>query len=405
MSPSPLNRKSRDHVAPRADTLGLYIHWPFCKAKCPYCDFNSHVRSHVDQDRWRRALLQELRDGAERLGHGRTLTSIFFGGGTPSLMPPATVAALIEEATKLFRTLDGIEITLEANPTSTEAVQFAGFAQAGVNRLSLGVQSLDDKALRFLGREHSAQEAIQAIEIAKAQFGRTSFDLIYARAGQTIEGWQAELAKALQWADGHISLYQLTIEPGTRFHAEFQAGRLPVMADDEQAQLFELTVETLQDAGFDWYEISNFAKPGQQSQHNLVYWRYGDYLGIGPGAHSRLTLSEGRLGTATIRAPDRWLAAVEAVGHGLDQQTPITPHEAALEALMMGLRLESGIELAQLETITGQSWQTALDQAALEQAQQSGWLALEHDRLRATAHGRLVLDGLLAQITKVEAFN
>ena len=283
-----------------------YVHWPFCKAKSPYSEFNSHVRDRVDHGRWAAALVRELDHMADLAGP-RTLSSIFFGGGTPSLMTPATVAAVIERAAGRWRFAPDLEITLEANPTSVEAGKLRGFRAAGVNRVSHGVQALNDADLRALGREHSAAEALAAVEAAAKLFPRWSFDLIYARPGQTPAAWEAELRRALAHVGGHLSAYQLTIEPGTRFHAEHAAGRLAVPDEDTQAELYELTQTVLTEAGLPAYEISNHARPGEASRHNLVYWRYGDYAGIGPGAHGRLTLADGaKVATATLRAPERW---------------------------------------------------------------------------------------------------
>ena len=344
--------------------FALYVHWPFCKAKCPYCDFNSHVRAGVDHERWRRALLAEL-DHFAALTPGHRLDSIFFGGGTPSLMAPATVAAVIDSAVRHWRPAPGIEITLEANPTSVEAERFRGFRAAGVNRVSLGVQALDDADLRFLGREHSVAEALAAVELAAANFPRHSFDLIYARPGQTMTAWEAELRRALDLAAGHLSLYQLTIEPGTRFHAMVEQGRLVPLDEDVQAALYEQTQALLGAAGLPAYEISNHARPGQESRHNLVYWRYGDYVGIGPGAHGRLTLDGTRLATRTLRVPERWLAAVESDGNGEEPREQVDAGPQLVEALMMGLRLTEGIPLARLERIGGRSWRDGIDAAGL----------------------------------------
>jgi len=377
---------------------GLYVHWPFCRAKCPYCDFNSHVRDAVDHDRWRLALVRELTATAERVDRCGPLGSIFFGGGTPSLMAPATVAAVIDAAAARFGLADDVEISLEANPTSVESGKFRAFADAGVNRVSLGVQSLDDRALRFLGRQHSAAEALAAVDLAQRWFARTSFDLIYARAGQSADDWASELAAALRHAGGHISLYQLTIEPGTRFHALWQAGRLPVLDDDRQAALYEQTVTVLAAHRFEAYEVSNFAKPGEACRHNLVYWRSGPYLGIGPGAHGRLLVGGQRLATANERSPERWLEAVRRHGHGRLSEQPLTAREQLVEALMMGLRLSEGVPLARLRAIAGDRWLDALDSSGLARARRHGWIELTSERLTATASGRRLLDSLLVEI-------
>ena len=291
-----------------ADTLALYVHWPFCLAKCPYCDFNSHVRAEIDEARWRAALLREIDATAEETS-GRVLTSVFFGGGTPSLMAPATVAAILERAGSHWPAADGLEVTIEANPGAAETGRLADFRAAGVNRVSIGVQSFDDDALRFLGRVHDADAARAAIERAAALFPRYSFDLIYARPGQSVAAWTAELAGALSLAGEHLSLYQLTIEPGTAFHARARRGEALAAKEEPAAALFEATQEMLDAAGLPAYEISNHARPGGECRHNLTYWRYGDYAGVGPGAHGRLTVDGARIATQRIRAPEAWLAA------------------------------------------------------------------------------------------------
>uniref|UniRef100_UPI0013DB79AA radical SAM family heme chaperone HemW n=1 Tax=Sandarakinorhabdus rubra TaxID=2672568 RepID=UPI0013DB79AA len=323
------------------EPIALYVHWPFCVTKCPYCDFNSHVRDKVDQEAWAGALLTDLAFEAARLP-GRRLASIFFGGGTPSLMPPATVAAVIEAATRHWAPEPDIEITLEANPSSVEAARFAGFAAAGVNRLSLGVQALDDAALTLLGRPHDVAAALAALDIAQSTFARVSFDLIYDRPGMTREAWDAELARALGFGTTHLSLYQLTIEPGTRFAALHARGQLVMPDEDTSADLFAMTQAMTAAAGLPAYEISNHARPGLESRHNLTYWRYGDYAGIGPGAHGR------RKGVATLRRkkPEQWLAGVAEAGHGMDSETVLAPLERAREALVMGLRLAEGLDAA-----------------------------------------------------------
>ena len=318
-------------------SLALYIHWPFCVSKCPYCDFNSHVRETIDQDAWRSALLADLAHEA-KLSQGATLTSIFFGGGTPSLMPPATVAALIDAAAAHWDLAPDIEITLEANPSSVEAARFADLGKAGVNRVSLGLQSLDDKALKFLGRAHDVAEGLAALDTAQKVFARTSFDLIYALPGQSDTDWTKELTRALGFGTNHLSLYQLTIEPGTQFASLARRGQLGEASPDDGARLYELTQKLCEDAGLPAYEISNHARPGEESRHNLTYWRYQDYAGIGPGAHGR------RTGQATIRhkKPENWLSAVERNGHGLQSEEALAPADQHAERLMMGLRLSEG---------------------------------------------------------------
>ena len=377
--------------------FALYVHWPFCRAKCPYCDFNSHVRGSVDHARWARALVAELDHFAD-LTQGRTLSSIFFGGGTPSLMEPATVANVIDRAAERWAFAPDIEITLEANPTSVEAERFRGFRAAGVNRVSLGIQALNDRDLAFLGREHDTAEALAAVALAAKVFPRHSFDLIYARPGQTASDWRSELGRALDRTNGHLSLYQLTIEPGTRFHAMVEHGLLQPLDPDLQASLYELTQEVLERAGLPAYEISNHARPGQESRHNLVYWRYGDYVGIGPGAHGRLTLGGNKLATRTVRVPERWLAAVEANGSGEEPRETVPADAQLLELLMMGLRLSEGVPLRRIEQVAGRPLRQCVDAAGLDRALAAGWLELADGRLTATAPGRQRLDGLLRML-------
>lgn len=372
----------------------LYIHWPFCLKKCPYCDFNSHVRNQVDQDLWRDALLADMRHEA-RVAGGETLNSIFFGGGTPSLMPPATVASLLTEAERLWGFAPGIEITLEANPSSVEADRFAALAKAGVNRVSLGVQALDDAALRFLGRLHGVEEALRALAVAQACFGRVSFDLIYGRPGQTPHAWKAELRQALDYGTGHLSLYQLTIEPGTRFATDVRRGRLVMPGEDAQADLFALTRQITADAGLPAYEVSNHARPGEESRHNLIYWRYQDYAGIGPGAHGR------RGGRATVRhrKPENWLNAVGRQGHGLSEERTLHATEAAGEALMMGLRLAEGVKLTELAS-RWPDWNDAIDRDKLNLLGQLGLIVRDGDHLRLTDGGAPLLDAVLGELLR-----
>jgi oxygen-independent coproporphyrinogen-3 oxidase len=374
--------------------FALYVHWPFCRAKCPYCDFNSHVREGVDHPRWARALVAEL-DHVAELTPGRMLRSVFFGGGTPSLMEPATVAAVIERAAMRWRFADDVEITLEANPTSVEGSRFRGYRAAGVNRVSLGVQALHDEDLALLGREHDTAEALAAVALAGRVFPRHSFDLIYARPSQTEQSWRAELRRALEHAKGHLSLYQLTIEPGTRFHALVRDGSLTPLDPDRQASLYELTQGILDGAGMPAYEISNHAAPDHESRHNLVYWRYGEYAGIGPGAHGRLDLGGVRTATRTFRVPERWLAAVEAAGHGEEPREAIPADAQFLELVMMGLRLREGVPLRRIEAIAGRPWRDCFDHQGLAQMSSAGWVELHEGRLIATAAGRQRLDGVL----------
>ncbi|MET0249139.1 MAG: radical SAM family heme chaperone HemW [Sphingobium sp.] len=377
------------------DPIALYVHWPFCVSKCPYCDFNSHVRDHVDGDAWQQALLADLAYEAERT-QGRTLTSIFFGGGTPSLMPPAIVAAIIDAAARHWRFTDDIEITLEANPNSAEAARFADLARAGVNRASLGLQALDDEALRFLGRAHSVDEGLAALATAQRHFGRVSFDLIYALPGQSEAAWDAELGRALALGTGHLSLYQLTIEPGTRFAAMAAKGALPQTDPDHAATLYELTQARTAAAGIPAYEISNHARPGQQSRHNLTYWRYGDYVGIGPGAHGR----RGASATQRHRKPENWMSAVARNGHGLQSEEPLAREERAREALLMGLRLEEGVDLAALAARTGVAQDALLWEDGVARMAKLGLLRRAGDRLSVLPPGMLVLDAILPEIVR-----
>jgi putative oxygen-independent coproporphyrinogen III oxidase len=379
--------------------LALYIHWPFCLAKCPYCDFNSHVREVLPQARFRAALLRELEWEAERLGR-RPLRSIFFGGGTPSLMEPETVGALIARARAFFAPTDDLEITLEANPTSIEAGRFAGYRDAGVNRVSIGVQSLDEADLRRLGRQHSAAQAVAALEIGRRLFPRLSFDLIYARPGQTLAGWRRELGRALDLAADHLSLYQLTIEPGTGFEALHRRGEIVLPDEETAAALYEATAEEAGRFGLLPYEVSNYAKPGSESRHNLAYWRYGDYAGVGPGAHGRVTLGDRLLATRRHRAPEIWAARVEAVGHGSGEDVAVTREERAREMLLMGLRLSEGVSAARFEARTGMALMEAIEPDVLGQAIEAGYVVQEPDGLRATREGRLRLDALLGALVR-----
>ena len=387
----------------REPGFGVYVHWPFCLSKCPYCDFNSHVREAVDQARWRRALLAELDHYAEAMP-GRRVTSLFFGGGTPSLMEPETVAAVIARVGEAWTLAPEAEITLEANPTSVEAGRFAAYREAGVNRVSLGVQAFDNDALAFLGRGHSVAEALAAIEVARAQIPRWSFDLIAARPGQTAGAWRSELARALAQEPGHLSVYQLTIEAGTAFHGAQRRGELTLPGEEEGAVLFEATQELLEGAGLAAYEISNYARPGQECRHNLTYWRYGDYLGIGPGAHGRITLGarDGapgeKLATRQHRAPEAWLEAVERHGHAT-RARDVVPAAARLEELlMMGLRLTEGVGRAAFRRETGREPEAALEGERLAELIEGGFLELDEAGLRATAAGRLRLDALLGRL-------
>lgn len=375
------------------EPLALYVHWPFCVSKCPYCDFNSHVRASVDQKAWREALLADLRHEAQS-APPRPISSIFFGGGTPSLMPPETVASIIESASRLWGLAPQVEITLEANPSSVESSRFADLASAGVNRISLGLQALDDQALRFLGRAHDVDEGLRALETAQCHLPRVSFDLIYARPGQSVEEWEEELTRALTLGTEHLSLYQLTIEPGTRFAALAAQGTLSMPDADLGADLFEATRAITTSAGLPAYEISNHARPGCASRHNLTYWRYGDYLGVGPGAHGR----RGGMATQRHRKPENWLKAVERHGSGIQSEVLLEPPERAREALVMGLRLVEGVDLANLSARTGHDRDLLVDDLATEQLGKLGLVALSGDRLTVTDLGMPLLDRILAEI-------
>ena len=379
------------------EPLALYIHWPFCLAKCPYCDFNSHVREAIPQARFRTALRQELAWEAARLGR-RRLTSIFFGGGTPSLMEPDTVAELIADAENLFNPIPAMEITLEANPTSVEAGRFAAYRQAGINRVSIGIQSLHDADLKKLGRQHSAAQAIAALEIGRKIFPRLSFDLIYARPGQTLPTWQAELKQALSLAADHLSLYQLTIEPGTAYEALHRRGELLLPDADTAAALYEATAQESGKFGLAPYEVSNYAAPGAESRHNLAYWRYTDYAGIGPGAHGRVTLNDTITATRRHRAPEPWADLVERQGHGSTPEEILRPEDRAREMLLMGLRLTEGIDASRFFSRTGVQLMEALEPEIFEQAIEAGYLTHDGATLRATQQGRLRLDALLGAL-------
>jgi len=378
------------------DPLALYVHWPFCVSKCPYCDFNSHVRESVDQEMWRDALLADLAHEAAILP-GRRLGSIFFGGGTPSLMPPATVAAVLDAAERAWGFEPGIEITLEANPSSVEAARFADLAAAGVNRVSLGLQALDNETLAFLGRAHDVTEGLAALDTAQRVFERVSFDLIYARPDQGLADWHAELARALSFGTEHLSLYQLTIEPGTRFQTEALAGRLVLPDDDRAADLFELTRALTASAGMPAYEISNHARAGAESRHNLTYWRYQDYAGIGPGAHGRRT----GVATQRRRKPENWIEAVARNGHGIEQEVSLAPQERAIEAMLMGLRLAEGIDLDRIATLGERPIDELADGPAIERLTAQGLLEQDGTRLRATDTGMPVLNAILGDIVRV----
>jgi putative oxygen-independent coproporphyrinogen III oxidase len=383
--------------ADRSPGFGVYIHWPFCAAKCPYCDFNSHVRHRpIDQERYAAALGRELAAMRERTGV-REVTSIFLGGGTPSLMKPETVASVLEAVARLWTVPDGIEITLEANPSSVEADRFRGYRAAGVNRVSLGVQALDDADLKMLGRLHDVSEAMVAIGLAREIFPRLSFDLIYARPRQSLAQWEAELRRAVSHAADHLSLYQLTIEEGTAFHMLHKAGKLEVPDPDHAADLYLLTQQVTAELGLPAYEISNHARPGAESRHNLTYWRYGEYVGAGPGAHGRFVDGQQRVVTLTEKLPEAWLRLVEERGHGVIDGEVLSREQEADEYLLMGLRLAEGIDLVRYEAMAGRplsSWRirTLQDEALVA--------PVGNSRLRATSSGMAVLDAVVADLAR-----
>jgi oxygen-independent coproporphyrinogen-3 oxidase len=375
--------------------FGVYVHWPFCLAKCPYCDFNSHVRrAPVDQERFVAAFRREIAHAAA-MTPGRSVSSVFFGGGTPSLMRPQTVGAILDVIAGHWRVDADCEVTLEANPTSVEAERFAGYRQAGVNRVSLGVQALDDADLRGLGRMHSVDEALAAVSIAAKSFERYSFDLIYARPGQTPQAWAGELKEALGHAVEHLSLYQLTIEPGTMFERLHAAGKLEVPDHDAARVLYEVTQEVCEAAGLPAYEISNHARPGAESRHNLVYWRYGEYVGVGPGAHGRIVTASGRLATATEKHPETWIASVERHGHGMIAEDLLSMEEEGDEFLLMGLRLKEGVDPARYTALAGRR----LDERRVRDLEQDNLIARRPSaRLAVTREGFPVLDAVVADL-------
>ena len=386
----------------RIKDVGAYVHWPFCLAKCPYCDFNSHVRDGVDQDRWQTAYRTEIRAAAARLGGDAKVSSLFFGGGTPSLMAPGLVEAILDAIADGIGFAVDAEITLEANPTSAEAANFRAYRAAGVNRLSLGVQALDDRALKFLGREHDVAGAKAALGAAVETFERVSFDLIYARPGQHLEDWRKELTQALAFGTGHLSLYQLTIEPGTRFAETYAQGGLEVLDDDRAADLFEITQDLCEGAGLPAYEISNHARPGDECAHNMVYWRSGDWLGIGPGGHGRLTTSAGRIAAAQIRSPEQWLMAVEKSGTGAEPDTHLDASAQLEEQVLMGMRLREGLDENAFRRQTGRALAEAFG-ATMKALVADGFVERTGGALRTTAKGRLVLNQVVRQLMDAAA--
>ncbi|MCX5581366.1 radical SAM family heme chaperone HemW [Kaistia terrae] len=382
-------------TAPIEPGFGVYVHWPFCAAKCPYCDFNSHVRHQgVDQERFAKAFVTEIKTMAAK-SPGKTVDSIFLGGGTPSLMDPKTVGIILDAIGAAWNVAPDAEISMEANPSSVEAERFRGYRAAGVNRVSLGVQALNDGDLKALGRVHNVEEAMRAIDIARATFPRLSFDLIYARPGQTPDMWRAELMQALERASDHMSLYQLTIEPGTMFEKLYAAGKLVIPDEDTAATLFEITQEVCDKHGRPAYEISNHAVPGGECRHNLVYWRYGEYAGIGPGAHGRLIIDGKRHATATTLLPETWLGRVESWGDGIETDDILTPEESGDEMLLMGLRLTEGIDLRRYKAIAGRT----LDPRRMADLIEHGMVEqIDENRIRATRSGSFVLDAVVADL-------
>ncbi len=371
--------------------FGLYVHWPFCLSKCPYCDFNSHVRVKIDAEAWSDALCRELQTLSARLDHRPPLDGIFFGGGTPSLMPGYIVARVLNEAERLFGFSADAEITLEANPTSVEAARFRDYRAAGVNRVSLGVQALNDEDLRRLGRLHTVDEGLSAVALAHTIFSRVSFDLIYARPGQSAEDWERELARALAQGCTHYSLYQLTFEEGTPYHAAMKRGHITPLDDDASAELYEATQYQMERAGLPAYEISNHAAPGQESRHNLIYWRYGDYLGVGPGAHGRIVVGGQRIASSTLSSPEQWLASVSKRGEAISQWEAVESVESGKECLLMGLRLREGLSRSRVEHLLGRP-------LSVERASAAGLIALDGDRMTASPRGRLVLNAVIKEL-------
>lgn len=373
--------------------FGIYVHWPFCASKCPYCDFNSHVRDAVDHAAWRDAYIREINYYA-MLAPGRTVTSIFFGGGTPSLMEPETVKVVIDQIEKSWPCDPDMEITLEANPTSVEAAKLKSFREAGVNRVSIGVQSLRDESLSFLGRKHDRNEALKSIDLAKENFERFSFDLMYARPQQKVSDWVQELEEAVNLSVGHLSLYQLTIEEGTPFHTWHARGDFMMPSEDLGGEFYEITQSILGAAGLPAYEISNHAKPGQESRHNLTYWRYTDYVGIGPGAHGRLTLNDDKVATRGHRVPEIWMERVMESGHGSHDHEVVTPEQRWMESLMMGMRLREGVPFARLESESGKSIDDILDPRKLKALSEEGLITLSGDDIKPTTAGMQRLNGV-----------
>ncbi len=396
MATSPSDRS----VDPIDGGFGIYVHWPFCVSKCPYCDFNSHVRESIDQEGWRRALVRDLEHALDSItvSTDQKLTSVFFGGGTPSLMEPDLVAGVLGALKDRSLLGDDTEVTLEANPSSADAERFEGYSESGVNRLSVGVQALDDGALRFLGRRHDVTEALGAVETAREVFDRVSFDLIYARQGQTPTAWREELKRVLALKPTHVSLYQLTIERGTRFHEAHARGDLVLPDEDDAAEMYEDTVSQCGEVGLQAYEVSNFAFPGEECRHNLIYWRSGDWLGVGPGAHGRMGMGENRVALRQWRSPEKWRDAVEDSGSGLEAVEALNESDRAAEALMMGMRLTEGVSAKRFERIVGTSLWDGINSDRLDELVAGGFLERTTKGIRATARGRNVLNTLVTEL-------
>ena len=381
-----------------SDNLAIYVHWPYCLAKCPYCDFNSHVRKKSDEENMRRALLSEIDYYADKIGN-RNITSIFFGGGTPSLMSGKTLGALLDKLDRHFSFSSGIEISLEANPTSVEAAKFEDFAAAGVNRLSLGIQALNDKDLKALGREHSVEEAMGAIALAQKYFSRSSFDLIYARMGQNLSDWEGELKQALNMAvAGHLSLYQLTIEPDTAFYNAHRRGKLILPDEELSAEIYDLTNDICADAGLPSYEVSNYAKAGEESRHNLTYWQYGDYLGIGAGAHSRMTYEGQTYASSQFKKPEKYIMAVDSQSHASEFHDLLDAQMMAEEMIMMSLRLRRGLSYKDFKSRIGQNLENFINKEVLEALEKDGYLIQSSQSLKLSEKGVPLLNHILGKI-------
>lgn len=379
--------------------FGIYVHWPFCAKKCPYCDYNSHVRdATMDHDAWAQAYISELAYLGNQIDQREEVTSVFFGGGTPSLMAPETVERVLIGISKYFDLSPEIEVTLEANPTSSEAQKFQAFKSAGVNRLSIGVQALNDKDLKFLGREHNVAEAIETIETASNVFDRFSFDLIYGRPEQSLKAWEEELRGAIDFAVGHISLYQLSVEPGTAFQTLYKRGAFEMPSDDHEAALYDMTADILGQFGFNHYEVSSYARAGEESRHNLVYWRYGNYLGLGPGAHGRVVLGEQKFETRNHAAPEIWLEKTSQEYASATKKRVLSPFDQIQEFLMMGLRLEEGIDLSRFEKTFNSSLSEHVNTKKLQSFIEEGYFKQRDNKLIASRQGRLVLESLLKYI-------